>query len=450
MASKKAKRGRKHPGVVLMKANEARRIGHRARYTNPDTGKAVFESLDRALTTLEQRERWAAQKSKELARRKLELEAGAVRATGTALNTAIKRYYDDHPQLRDRTREIYQTASDKLEAWAKGMRVRTADELTRGRLLAFRAELIREPKRVALKGKNIGRGKRAPSALPRSPVTVNQELRSLRTVLGYVRDLDLLPMLSHDDLRRALKRLPVAADRIEFLTAVDCRRLLEATLRHDVATYAATREEHAGLRAAGTTLRYPSIAGFTFFVLLTGMRVGEALSLDWKQVDLEALDHEGRAVGEIHLGTAQTKTKHARTVGLDVSPALRKLLAAMKLASGGKGRVFALSRDEADSAAQRLQSTYGAPAFTWQTLRRTCGTFLTNAAGIFGAASAYRSARQLGHSVAVAEKVYLGVLRGVPRDARTLEAAMQIEDIAAQIAAQLGSAPRGVRRVRAV
>ncbi len=38
--------------------------------------------------------------------------------------------------------------------------------------------------------------------------------------------------------------------------------------------------------------------------------------------------------------------------------------------------------------------------FGWQVLRRTCGTFLTNAPGIFGEASAYRSARQLGHSVA--------------------------------------------------
>jgi hypothetical protein len=52
---------------------------------------------------------------------------------------------------------------------------------------------------------------------------------------------------------------------------------------------------------------------------------------------------------------------------------------------------------------------------------------LTNAPGIFGAASAYRSAKQLGHSVAVAERHYLDVMRGIPREARTLEAAMQIE-----------------------
>jgi hypothetical protein len=38
------------------------------------------------------------------------------------------------------------------------------------------------------------------------------------------------------------------------------------------------------------------------------------------------------------------------------------------------------------------------------------------------------SAPQLGHSVAVAERHYLGVHRGIPKDAHTLEAAMQIED----------------------
>jgi hypothetical protein len=111
-----------------------------------------------------------------------------------------------------------------------------------------------------------------------------------------------------------------------------------------------------------------------------------------------------------------------------VSPALRTLLAAMRVKSGGKGSVFGIAEGAADAAAKRLRAEYGAPAsFGWQMLRRTCGTYLTNAPGIFGAASAYRSAKQLGHSVAVAEKHYLGLVRGIPTTARTLEAAMQIE-----------------------
>jgi hypothetical protein len=75
-------------------------------------------------------------------------------------------------------------------------------------------------------------------------------------------------------------------------------------------------------------------------------------------------------------------------------------------------------------------------------LRATCGTYLTNAPGIFGAASAYRSAKQLGHSVAVAQRHYLGLIRGIPRDARTLEQAMQIEDPVKRIVASVASSRR--------
>src|SRR5690606_35237730 len=91
------------------------------------------------------------------------------------------------------------------------------------------------------------------------------------------------------------------------------------------------------------------------------------------------------------------------------------------------GRVFSISYDGVAAAVKRLRGTYGAPSFSPQILRSTCGTFLTCAPGIFGAASAYRSARQLGHSVAVAERHYLGLIRGIPREARALEEVMQIQ-----------------------
>jgi hypothetical protein len=58
-------------------------------------------------------------------------------------------------------------------------------------------------------------------------------------------------------------------------------------------------------------------------------------------------------------------------------------------------------------------------------LRSTCGTFLANAPGIFGGASAYRDARQLGHTVLVAEKHYLGVVHVAP-EAKALEDAVRV------------------------
>ena len=94
------------------------------------------------------------------------------------------------------------------------------------------------------------------------------------------------------------------------------------------------------------------------------------------------------------------------------------------------------------AARKRLLALYGAPSFDWQTLRATCATYLTNAPGIFGSATVYLSARQLGHSVAVAERHYLGVHRGIPRDAHTLEAAMQLEDLLGEVLASVGAATK--------
>jgi integrase len=177
------------------------------------------------------------------------------------------------------------------------------------------------------------------------------------------------------------------------------------------------------------------------------------LALDWKQVDLEALDHHGHRAGEVHV--IDTKTKTDRTIDLSVSPALRRLLAAQKRASGGRGSVFGLSVGKLHAAIWRLRRPrdakvdpgFGAPKFSWHALRRTCSTYLCNAPGIFGGAGAYRSAKQLGHSVVIAEKHYSGLLRGIPLEAKSLEAAMQIEDVVEQIIEQVSGKERPLPKV---
>jgi integrase len=424
-----------HPGVVLVKPDPAGRHPYwRARYVDPDSGRTVKVTIDPvAVSTAEARRDWAVRRSKVLARRRVELEGGAHPTTGTELAKAVQRYFDDHPQLRPKTLTAYKAAAGKLLDWARKTRLHSADDVTGPRLVAFRAELVKQPKHAQAKGGK--RGERKATAKLRSPHSVNRELRAVRTVLGYLRKLGLLPRISSDDLRDGLERLSAGIERIDYRKPHELQKLLEAALRHDADTFAATREEHAGRRDPGSTQRYTPIAPFVAAVLLTGMRFGEAIALDWKQVDLEALDNDGDAIGEIHV-TAASKTKRARTVGLEVSPALRKLLAAMHLKSGGKGSVFGLTAGTATAAAKRLGKEFGAPERSgWQALRRTCGTYLTNAPGIFGAASAYRSAKQLGHSVTVAEKHYVDVARGIPRDARTLEAAMRIEEVMARVIA---------------
>lgn len=429
-----------HKGVVLMKPNAKGRTSWRARYVDPesppDTPRFKYETLPADLTTAEQREKWARNKARTLADRRTDIALGAPRATGSTLADVIGEYYKAHPKLRPRTVLAYKGATNKLVTWAEREKLTGADDLTRAGLLQFRASLQHDPKHARAAGGK--RGEVAATDKLRSAHSINRELRSVRTVLGWLVDADKFPKLKHDDLRRALKRTQVTRERIQYLKPHELQKLLEGALRHDADTYTETRNEHAGKRAKGTTPKYTPIAAFTACVLLTGMRLGEAVALEWRQVDLDALDDKGRKVGEIHLEAETIKTKMHRDIDLSVSPALRKLLAALHLKTGAPsaGLVFGLSRGEAETAGKRLRAEHGAPeAFTWQALRRTCGTYLTNAPGIFGAASAYRSARQLGHSVQVAERHYLGLVRGIPREAHTLEAAMQIGPVLTKVTA---------------
>jgi integrase len=159
-------------------------------------------------------------------------------------------------------------------------------------------------------------------------------------------------------------------------------------------------------------------AGFAVFLgLLTGMRRGEIMDLTWDEIDI--------AAREIRLGT-RTKTHRARTIDLSVCPSVVGML---ERAPRTGSLVFARRGTAAWHAwAAELRPPY----WSWKVLRATCGTYLACAPGIWGASSAYRTARQLGHTVAIAEKYYLGVIRIDPM-ASTLEKAMSIGDLAEKI-----------------
>lgn len=129
-------------------------------------------------------------------------------------------------------------------------------------------------------------------------------------------------------------------------------------------------------------MRYVPIAPFLAVLLLTGLRRGEALALPWLIVDLDAPDNDGRDRRDPAHG-GDLETNRDRMIGLEVSPALRKLLAAMKSREGGDGHVFGGAEpytvDTVKKARRRMLASFGAPAFDWQILRSTCATYLTNA-----------------------------------------------------------------------
>ena len=429
MGAKKTRRIRSpHPGVVLLAPRGARK-SWRACWTDPDSGKETYEKLPTTVTTMEQRRAWAIDKAKELNKRKVELEAGAVRASGRTLKAALDEYIEGNANLRPRTIYIAKVANRKLLDFAAKHNVVSCDEVNRPFILRFRTALINEPKKRAKAG-----GKRGEfttdEVVKRSAAAVNQDIVAAKAVLNWLCELDTFARLNPDDLRRALKTLDVDEEHIEFHQSPEIKKLIEAALDHDAETFTLTRDEAAGEGEPGTTPKYPAIAPFVAFVLLTGFRKSEAFNVDWSVIDLDAADNHGKKVGHLKIEGTATKTRKKRTVGLEVSPALRALLIAMHKAAGKPkaGRVFSVTEQSGQAAIDRLKGTHNAPAtFTWQTLRSTCGTYLVNAPGIFEAASVYRSAKQLGHSVAIAEKRYVGLVRGISSRAKTLEAAMGIE-----------------------
>jgi integrase len=403
-----------------------------ARFIDPDTGRQVDCTLDKiGLPSHDARRQWAISKARALARRSMDLQSGAPRNAERSVEDALADFYKSgKARLTKATVARYRTTGARLQIWAERVGVGSTDDITRARLSDFREALIAPA------------GRRGTSA--RSPFTVNSDIAGAKAIMNHWRRNDLLPRITRDDISDALRPLPTPQRTPSFLRHEDCGKLLEAALRHDRDTFAETREEHLGGRPKGTTRRHDSIAPYVTLVLLTGCRKTEALSLCWSDVDLDAVDPDGRLCGEIRLRASATKTKRDRIVALEVCPGLRRLLAAMKLRAGRAEFVFsgdaATSGDQVEDARARLIATYGAPAFTWQRLRATTGTYLTNAPGIFAAASAYRSAAQLGHSVAVAEKHYLGVLRNIARDAHTLEAAMKITSLVAEVVDDVSNA----------
>lgn len=443
-----------HPGVKIKRRHwdETGRTIYYARWRDPDSRRlndTNLTSLGR--TTIETRRDWAIEKSRSLAARRAALASGAPRKTETSLADAIASYLKESKnRLRPATVSAYKDTSVPFLAWAKRLNVQLVEELDRGLLMGYRDVVA--AKRRSVPVPDAERFARRDSLVRRSPATVNRELRHIKALLNHFRAQGKTPQLDKDAITDCLKSVPGFRAQPTPLNGPTCEKILEAALRYDLDTFQVTREEHASDWTAlefNQTLRHAEpIAPFVMFVLLTGCRFGEAIPLRWSDVDLDAPDDYGNAGGEVRLTPTATKTRIGRRIDLSVSPALRSLLKAMKLRAGGEPYVFGgrrpLHRWRFDAVRRRLSEGktkragpdkhyYGSPPFSWQQLRQTCASFLTNAPGIFRAASIYRSAEQLGHSPAVAMRFYLGVIKGIPPDARSLEEAMRITGIVGKI-----------------
>ena len=391
----------------------AGRHGWRVKWRDPDSpNRSLKRTIPAELArTKSGRERFRAAIDREIEDREIDLRRGATRKKGTAIADAIERYYAQ-ADLADET--SYRLATSHLVEWHERAGVTSCDDVDAATLFRWREHLI--------SGKKINGERRAKA-------TVDTRLRKAATALLYMHRARLLPKISRDEIAEALEKTKAREEEppTDYLEPAELRDLFAALERHDADTYGEVRAEHGVKGTPGRPRRFEPLAPFFAFALLTGMRRQELLGLTWDRVHLT-----GDAWIDVHKGIA--KGCRPRKVWLDVAPAARRLLATRKQQTTSKGRVWSFTGDEINQALKRLRTKYGAPVhFDLKILRRTAATYLTNAPSIYGSASPYKSAKQLGHTIPVADESYWEEVRGISPEARDLETALEINDEIAHV-----------------
>jgi integrase len=197
----------------------------------------------------------------------------------------VGRYFAQ-AAVRSRTLEGYQDARDQFLKWCQDSKLRTVRHLNRSWLVKFREHVVKATDR---------------NGDERSPHTINAGLKRTAVILNYLIDAQVL-RLTRDDVRVALKRVPTdEVTKRDFLRVEQIHALLEAAKRHDAITYKATRGEHAK-GEGGSTPRYEPIHDYIRFLLLSGLRPGEALAVTWDRVDFPAHQmhvHRNPSAGDV-------------------------------------------------------------------------------------------------------------------------------------------------------
>lgn len=376
------------PGVFVFKRKDGRWIG---RWADPVTGRRRDVTLETlGIKNAEDRRDWAKKKSAELQQRKRDVNLG--RHGQTKIDDAIASMAGAMKASRKRPATVYsyRRAAESLGDWLTGRGVRHVEEITPRDLARYRE--------LAL-------------AVEAAPATINGHLRCVRVALLWWRKSHLLPQVNPEEIGHACEQIAQDDEPPIPLTPVEVRALL--------------------VKAAEAAAREPLFTVAVVVGLLTGMRCGELERLARDQIDLDAAPG-----GTIKLDAA-TKTRRGRTIDLVVCPAARDVLRA---ALGRNAEPFVLGGHKPLDRAvmKRWMHQSGVVDWSWQRLRQTCESFLVCAPGIGW--GVYRAARQIGHSVQVAETFYLESVRGIPPEAKTLEAAMQAEsEFAAAVRAAVES-----------
>lgn len=383
------RRSLRHDGVSIF---ERKRPGGARewvfRWTNPQSRRVEQVTAARVGASNE-RERvdWAVQKSRQLADLRGAVENGTVGLEPLSLDDALAQYLARikwPATLASRSRPL-----GVLVEFLRTKGVQSCQDITPVLLDKWGDRILG-------------------ADLDFAPGTLNKWNRESRGFFSWLMRKKQLPRVTRSDLLEATKITRVPRE-TSIIRGTEVHRLLQAALRHDAATQ-------------------PECAPLVLFLLLSGMRLGEALAMKWDYVLFdEAL---------VSLPPDVTKTRSGREVTWTETPALGELLRAMSLRRKG-ARLFAEPRWWYERIPRVLAKRFGGPACTWHTLRRSCASVLASAPAVYGAGAAIRTARRCGHSLAIADRYYLKALGNLPATATTMEAALDIEALCKAIVASV-------------
>jgi integrase len=349
------------------------------------------------------RENWCKTKAKNLREDAAAVAAGEKSTERTLVAKSIEGYYEaKESELQPATLVAYKQGTKPFEIWCAKNAVVYIQELSPPLLARYREWFVGQNAYAPATGKGAGKGKRVEGRRKKSSAQENKCLNSLRVILSQLRREGRVPLMTRDDIVDSLKFVKRERAKRRYLDTAQIKLLLEAAKRHD---------------AAG----HDAIAPFIAACLLTGMRFTELCDLTLGEVNTTA--------GEIHLAAQRTKTSTERTVYLDKMPTLLAWLKERSEAAGPKSRVFpqltfAIARMARARMMDSSEEGFSAPPFTFHRLRATCGTYSV-CSSLYGRGSEHETAKQLGHSITVAQTHYTGRAKDFQPNAATLEEAMQ-------------------------
>lgn len=410
-----------HPGVTISteKRDGKKIVALRWRDPAPEgrQGKrrkqVVTGSDDLPLSSREAAKPFAVKKSRELAKERAELAAGAKPVDRDANWVNLFEAHAKHLQAKGRATK---TLADYRQSWPflDSWRTRPARpiDLTVGSLESF-VEHVRGYRNTRTGG----------DLSPHSIAAVARHVKALlnfgRRRLGCVR-------LDGESINEGLAVGTLQLMPIALPTSL-LRAILDAARKSD--------DAHPGSQL------FPLLA----FLMLTGCRRGEAERLRWQPTKPQAAESWVDLQGGRVLIYGQ-KTRRQRFVPLNTRPALRQMLKAMKEATntagepyvfGGKLALAIADKREGDpgdaigkSMKLALAGVQKACPQHWKPkdLRSTCATYLANSSlGL----NLYVVAGELGHDYAVLVKHYAGHMELPAKQAKatTVEGLLGIGDL---------------------